>query len=596
LRTRADNPCVVLPTGSGKSLVLAAICRDAVLRWGGRVLVLAHVKELLQQNADKLQRIAPEISFGVYSAGLKSRDTKEAVIIAGIQSVYEKACELGKFNLIIVDESHLIPESGEGRYQTFIKDTKIVNPNVRVIGLTATPYRMGTGMICSPKNILNQTCYEKPIKELIREGYLCKIHTKAPPKEIDCSGLHIRNGEFVATEVSELFNTSEAIRSVCLDIVSKAKDRKSILVFASNVAQANLLQNELARRTNMEVALITGETPGSDRAEIIARFCGEKIGLLQEIKPLKYLVNVNVLTTGFDAPNVDCIAIVRPTASPGLYVQMVGRGFRICEGKQDCLVLDYGSNIQRHGPIDAIRIKTSGGGSGTPPVRKCPECGEVMSIGVSRCSDCGYVFPIEDKPTKLEAASSQSGILSGQKTETEYEVQDIYYNTHYKKDANPDAPRTFRVTYEIGFNQFVTAWKCPEHFGWPWDKFAAWWKLRTDIKPPTNTDEAEYLGQNGFLARPKRIKVIETAGQRFPEIEEYDFTEKPAPPAAPYLLTPATGNETRGVIQCGECRFWNHGWCYRLQNEGHKASSNGPTGDGCDFFSTEIIDNDDVPF
>ena len=176
LQTREDNPCVVLPTGSGKSLCLAQICSDAVLRWGGRVLILAHVKELLQQNADKLHRLAPDVNFGIYSAGLKSRRTKEPVIIAGIQSVYEKACELGAFDLILIDESHLLPESGEGMYRTFIKEAKIVNPNVRLVGFTATPYRMTSGLICKPENLLNHVCYEKGIKELINEGFLCRIH------------------------------------------------------------------------------------------------------------------------------------------------------------------------------------------------------------------------------------------------------------------------------------------------------------------------------------------------------------------------------------------------------------------------------------
>jgi superfamily II DNA or RNA helicase len=140
LQSRDDNPCVVIPTGGGKTLILAQICSDAVLQWGGRVLILAHVKELLQQNADKLRRLAPDVNFGIYSAGLKSRRTKEPVIIAGIQSVYERACELGAFDLILIDESHLLPESGEGMYRTFMKEAKIVNPNVRLIGFTATPY------------------------------------------------------------------------------------------------------------------------------------------------------------------------------------------------------------------------------------------------------------------------------------------------------------------------------------------------------------------------------------------------------------------------------------------------------------------------
>jgi len=142
LRHHDDNPCVVIPTAGGKTPVLATICRDAVVRWNGRVLVLAHVKELLEQAADKLRAICPEVDFGVYSAGLKRRDTEHSVIIAGIQSVYKRACGLDAFDLIIVDEAHMIAPSGEGMYRTFLAETKVVNPRVRTIGLTATPFRL----------------------------------------------------------------------------------------------------------------------------------------------------------------------------------------------------------------------------------------------------------------------------------------------------------------------------------------------------------------------------------------------------------------------------------------------------------------------
>ena len=152
LATRDDNPCVVIPTAGGKTPILATICRDAVQRWDGRVLVLAHVKELLEQAVEKLQVTAPDLAnrVGVYSAGLKSRDTEHPIIVAGIQSVYKKACDLGPFDLILIDEAHMIPTDGEGMYHQFLADMRTINPNVRVVGFTATPYRMKSGPICTP--------------------------------------------------------------------------------------------------------------------------------------------------------------------------------------------------------------------------------------------------------------------------------------------------------------------------------------------------------------------------------------------------------------------------------------------------------------
>jgi DNA repair protein RadD len=578
LQSRDDNPCVVCPTGSGKSILLARICSDAVLRWGGRVLILAHVKELLQQNADKLHRLAPDVNFGIYSAGLNSRKTKESVIIAGIQSVYERACELGAFDLVLIDESHLLPENGEGMYRIFLQDAKVINPNVRLIGFTATPYRLSSGMICKPENLLNHVCYEKGIRELIAEGYLCRIHTKVPAHKIDCSNLHVRNGEFRADDVAELFSTESAVHSIFADIFRNTKDRKKILIFCADVAQATHFQREIGRIA--EAGLITGETPAPERAELIARFQDKPTGLLNEIKPLRWLVNVNVLTTGFDAPNIDCVVLARPTLSPGLYYQMVGRSLRPAPNKTDALILDYGSNILRHGTIDAIRIKTKSGGmgNGDAPIRECPQCHNVLHISLSRCAGCGYIFPMPQPPAKLDQTASKEGILSGQTTETEYEVLHVSYSKHYKKNGTPDDPPTLRIDYEIGINVFVQKWVCPEHKGWAWsNKFVPWWKQRTNSKPPTTVDEVLHCAQ--YLAVPQRITVIETAGERFAEIIEHDFTEKFDMPSH---IPPQI---------CGDCGLFYQGDCpYKTGLFGEEPA--------CEHFLSETMSNSDdgVPF
>ena len=140
LRSRDDNPCVVIPTGGGKTPVIATICRDAVNLWNGRVVILAHVKELLEQAADKLRHIAPEVPLGVYSAGLKRKDIGYAVTVAGIQSIWKKACDLGPVDLVVIDEAHMVPAEDDGMYRQFIADARR-NPQVRIVGLTATPYR-----------------------------------------------------------------------------------------------------------------------------------------------------------------------------------------------------------------------------------------------------------------------------------------------------------------------------------------------------------------------------------------------------------------------------------------------------------------------
>src|SRR3990170_645285 len=279
LRERDDNPCVVLPTAAGKSLVMAQVCKDAVGRWGGRVLILAHVKELLEQTRDKIQRVAPEMwmKTGVYSAGLKSRDTECPIIVAGIQSVYKRACEFDLFDLIIIDEAHLVPPEGDGMYRTFLEDARKVNPNVRLIGLTATPFRMKSGLICAPENVLNDICYEIGVKELIVQGYLCPLITKASREKVDTSGLHVRAGEFVAGEVEDLMNTDARVESACREIVEQTGKRQSVLIFASGVPHGQHIAEVMREISGAQVGAVFGDTPDPERDRVLSDFKAGKL-------------------------------------------------------------------------------------------------------------------------------------------------------------------------------------------------------------------------------------------------------------------------------------------------------------------------------
>lgn len=519
MRERDDNPCVVIPTGGGKTPVMATVCRDAVGRWNGRVLILAHVKELLEQAREKLHQVAPEMwmKTGVYSAGLKRRDTEHPIIIAGIQSVYKRACELDAFDLVIIDEAHMIPPDGEGMYRTFLKDARKVNPNLRVIGLTATPFRMTSGMICAPDNVLNHICYEVGVRELIVQGWLCPLITKAAREKIDTSGLHVRAGEFVAGEVEDLMDTDNLVEAACREIVEKTRNRKAVLIFAAGVRHGEHIAGTLRAKYDAEVGTVFGDTLDFVRDRMISDFKAWK---------LKYLVNVNVLTMGFDAPNIDCVAMVRPTLSPGLYYQMVGRGFRLHEGKKDCLVLDFGGNVLRHGPVDAIRIKNSAAeGDEEAPAKECPMCQSVIAAGYSTCPDCGYDFPPPKERTH-DATATAADILSGQITTTEYAVQETFYAVHHKKGAPDTAPRTMRVDYRIGFNLFQSEWICFEHDGWARKKAEDWWRRRSYLPCPMSAGEAVELAEAGELAETKSITVRSVSGEEFPRIIRYELGPK----------------------------------------------------------------------
>lgn len=521
LRTRDDNPCVVIPTGGGKTPVIATICRDAVNVWGGRVLVLAHVKELLEQASEKLDAIAPDLDVGVYSAGLKRRDTQHPVIVAGVQSIYRRACELDGFDLIIIDESHMIPPDGDGMYRQFLADARVVNPNVRVIGLTATPYRMKSGMICSPApgGILNEVCYEIGVKELIVQGYLCPLRTKAGLRTPDTDGLHVRAGEFVAGEAEDLMDADDLVESACAEIIEHSADRRAVLIFASGVRHGRHVCRVLEERHGVECGFVCGETPGKERDEVLGRF---------RSGALKYLCNVNVLTTGFDAPHIDCIAMVRPTLSPGLYYQMVGRGFRIDPGKTDCLVLDFGGNVIRHGPVDDIRITEPNAGDGDAPAKECPDCRALIHAAYAVCPECGHEFPEREESTH-DAQASTEGILSGQTTRTVQRVQNVFFSVHTKRDAPPDAPQSMRVEYQLGFNEYVSEWICVEHTGYARAKAESWWQARSSEPMPDSAEEAVALSKAGALAETHSITIKRTVGEKFDRIVDWELGPRPGP-------------------------------------------------------------------
>ena len=516
LENRTDNPCVVIPTGGGKSPIIARICSDAINKWNGRVLVLAHVRELLRQNVEHLEKIDPSLfgKIGVYSAGLNARDVQQAIIVGGIQSVYDKAAELGAFDLILIDEAHRIPPEGEGMYRTLLNEAKIVNPNVRLIGFTATPYRTSSGWICSPENLLNEICFEIGIRELIVAKYLCPLVSKGGSQKVDTSQLHIRAGEFVADEASALMDQESIVNTACLDIEARTKDRKRILVFATSVEHANHLASVL-NSFHLPAEVVVGETLTSDRNRIVENF---------RKGDLRCLINCNVFTEGFDVPSVDCVALVRPTASPGLYAQMCGRGLRIAPEKITCLILDFGGNILRHGPLDAMQInnKKHKGQNQAAPAKECPECNSIIHAAFSHCPDCGYEFP--DRGYTHDKTASGASPLAESK---EFDVENVYYNEHIKKSA-PDLPHTLRVMYKLGSGIYISEWVCPEHTGYARRKFEQFWIVRKGQYPVPST-ALEAYNRGSELEVPKKILVIQE-GKYDHVVKTFDFVkvENPA--------------------------------------------------------------------
>lgn len=517
---QAGNPVIELPTGAGKSLVIAEICREAVQKYNGRVMILAHRAELLQQNAEKVKSLLPGVSVGLYSAGLRRFATDTDVVLGGIQSVYKKAELFGARHLVLIDEVHLCPFDGEGRYQAFISELRRFNPHLRMVGLTATPYRTGEGSICRPDGLFQRICYSAKIPELIAGGFLSPLTNQVGATSFDTSTLHVRGGEFIAGEMERLFDQHEKVVSAAKEILIRTEGRRSVLIFCAGVAHAQHVKDVLSGLSSQEVGVITGGTLPLERSSLLSRF---KSGTL------RFLCNVDVLTTGFDAPNIDAIAILRATESPGLFVQICGRGFRTSPGKEDCLILDFGENLQRHGPLDAIDFgkKRKGTGGGDAPKKACPNCDEPCPVSVLICESCGWKFPPRELKHDTQA-DTDTAILSKPQR---FIVEEVRLNRHKKRNAKEGDPDTLRVDYlctacEGDILETISEWVCLEHTGWAGDKAGKWWKQRSNaVLDEPYIDSAIDLWQRGAMATPTYLTAIREG--RFWKITEQTLDPKP---------------------------------------------------------------------
>lgn len=524
---RAGSPVIVLPTGAGKSLCIAALCRDATERFGGRVIVLAHRKELLEQNAEKIQKLLPNHQVGIYSAGLRRFSMEDNIIVAGIQSAYKKAELFGSRQLVVIDEVHLVPRDGEGMYRTFLGDLARYNPKLKKVGLTATPFRTGEGSLCRQDALFQEICYDASIVKLIDDGYLCPVTNKVAAGTLDTSKLHIRGGEFVGFEVEKLFGQADAVTAACKEIVEKTSDRHSVLIFCSGISHAERVAEEIAGLAGVRCGLVTGDTLAMERSETLRRF---------KSRELKFLCNVDVLTTGFDAPCIDAIAILRATASPGLFAQICGRGFRRDPSKADCVILDFGENLKRHGPIDAPNFgkqdkQAGAGGDGDAPSKTCPNCGQGVALSTKECQ-CGFVFPRQERQHEQQA-DAESTLLQAAEPPTKWIVEEIIMTRHVKRNAPPETPDTLRVTYlcvpsQGGGNlarKEISEWVCLEHDGFARRKAQHWWTDRSNAPCPDSINDALNLWGRGAIAS---VRSIETKPDgKFLRIVSFELDEKP---------------------------------------------------------------------
>lgn len=518
------SPILALPTGAGKSVVIAELTRLLWDTWPEeqpRTLVVVPSKELAEQNADKLERLLPKhLKLGYYSASVGQKRPDADVIVATIGSVAKHAHVLGNIKCVIVDECHLVNPDGPGMYRRLLNDLAKYC-QFRVVGLTATPFRgNGVWLTDGDDPLFTGIAHTVTMQTLLDSGHLAPLVRPTDIRtRIDASGVGIAStGDYHIDALAKAVD--DYLDAAAAESAKLAADRKKWIAFTPTVENAIRFANQL-KLNGVTAQVVTGYTAKGERERLIAEFRAGRV---------RCLVTVLALATGFDVPDVDAVIWLRPTISPVLYVQGAGRGLRPAEGKTDCLWLDFSDTTERLGPIDAIRGRKRGPkrGQQEPPFAVCDECGaQVRPASALVCPECGA--QLREEEDRAFRGASEAAVMLHQiaaKIVT-YPVDRVSYAVH-RKEGSPDS---LRVEYWSGMRIVAREWVCIEHQGFAGEKARGWWWKRSSVQHifPKSTDDAmtliEFMKKDGIpLAVPATITINEMG--KYPEIVRVEFEEQ----------------------------------------------------------------------
>lgn len=526
---------IALPTGTGKSLVVASLLKDALTRRGcRRALVLTHSAELVKQDYLAAKRFWPTIKAGLYCAQLGSKNKQAQATFASIQS-YNRTKPFPNVDCIIIDEAHLVSSNDSTMYRKVLDAHRKANPGLLVVGLTATPYRMTSGLLTGPGGLFSTICYDRTkadaFVDMINKGYLVRPEPRQADVQYDTRQVRTQAGEFVVSDLEKKVDTANLNESVVSESIRLLEGRKCVLVFCTGVGHAEHIA-EVYKKHGQAADVVHGGTKKyplskEERAKRIQAFKAGKT---------RFLANCQVLTTGFDHPAIDALVVLRPTQSPGLWAQIVGRGLRpvyapdmplnttaerhaaIADGgKADCIVLDFGGNIARLGQINNPKIPKSKKDRAAPLVKECGNCKAQAKLTAKFCPVCGSEFVRKERgESKFNPRAAVADIISEADMQTLYQhpeketrtILDMKGEAYERKDGK-GKHKTLKVSYRLKGGKKVVEYVCLDHpkFGYPHERALEWWGHMGNGQPAPSVDNAFAIMEMGGLNAPVALII-----------------------------------------------------------------------------------------
>lgn len=541
--SEAGHPLVDMATGTGKSITQATLTLDLVGGWPDmRVMSVTHVIELVESNYKELIGLAPFAPAGIYAASLGQRDYRAQILFAQLQTVWNKAHLIGHVDVLVIDEVHLVPAKEDTMYRKLIDALLAINPDMKIVGYSATLYRLDSGRLDEGEDkLFDKVVYEYGIRRGIDDGYLTPITSKPTSTKYDLTGVGKSMGDYKLSDYVAAVDTDALNRRVVEETLDVEGHRKKALFFCRGVQHATHMRDAI-RAAGRSCEIVHGKTPPTERRKLIAAL---KSGELWA------LTNDNVLSTGTNIVGVDLIVDAYKTLSAGRYVQRVGRGTRVIYPpgfdpeavdaqarreaiaggpKPNCRYMDFAGNIDAHGPVDMINPKKPGKGEGQAPIKICPTCEEICHASVRVCGCCGYQFEFEEKPS-FTARASDAPIISTQ--DDWREVTGRHFREHPAKEYG--CPPSIKISYMLGLTS-VSQWLCPQHLEHPDAKKRAFAKSQSDrywrdhggLAPFPKT-VAEFLDRAGELRVTAEVLLVKNG--KYSNVKQWRAGSAQAEPA-----------------------------------------------------------------